>query len=87
MADNVANESFLETLKAIQGAPLAMLDVHVSECLDRALANQGRACRVNLAEMPANAIKTLAAPCEQRTRKIVTIINSLIPTESSGRYM
>jgi hypothetical protein len=58
-----------------------MIDQHVSECLDRALANLGRACRVHLTEMPDNAIKKLAVPCELRARKIVAIINRLIPFE------
>ena len=51
----------------------------VSDCLDRALANRGRDCRVNLAEMPAGAIKALAVPCEQRAKKVVDFINGRIP--------
>lgn len=58
-----------------------MIDQHVSECLDLALAKRGRGCRVNLIEMPDNAIKALAVSCEQRARKIVAFINRRIPTE------
>ena len=59
-----------------------MLDQHVSECLDRTLANGSRRrWRLNIAEMPDNAIKALAAPCEQRAKKVVAFINSRIPSE------
>ena len=57
-----------------------MVDQHAIECIDRVLAQCQRHRRVDISEMPDNAFKALAIQCEQRAKKVVTLVNNRIET-------
>jgi hypothetical protein len=58
-----------------------MVDQDVIDSLDRELTKRQRHRRIDTAEMPDNALKKLAVPCEERAKKVLALVNSRTPPD------
>ena len=55
-----------------------MIKRDIIDNLDCVLARHGRHRRIDVAEMPEGPLKALTAPCEQRAKQVVKLVNCCV---------
>ena len=59
-----------------------MIERDIIDNLDCVLARHRRHRRIDVAEMPEGPLKALTAPCEQRARRVVSLLNCCVQTNN-----